>query len=52
MIPINLRCNRKSYSPAPDSGRDSAKLSSEVDHDFSHSQSDKREFILQVLPSL
>ena len=35
MIPINFRCNRKSYSAVPNSRRDSAKYSSEVGHNFS-----------------
>ena len=42
MIPKILD-NIKSYSPAPNSGRDSAKFSSEVGHNFP-----KAEFLTQV----
>ena len=35
MLPINFRCQRKSYSPAPNSGGDPPKIDSEVGHNFS-----------------
>ena len=35
IIPINFSSNRKSYSPAPNSGEDSGKFSSEAGYNFS-----------------
>ena len=35
MLPINFRCKRKSYFPAPNSGGDPAKIGSEVGYNFS-----------------
>ena len=38
MITINFGWNIKSYFPAPNSGEDSAKFSSEVGHNFSRAK--------------
>ena len=41
IIPINFRCYRKSYSPAPNPGGDSAKFSSEEGHKKNYKKSPK-----------